>query len=605
MRPSLTGAAPSTSKPEHPPAESHAKAPGSGLLPRGILAGAWLAAAAVHLSLPPGQRQLTWPLLYLALEALAGLSLAYRAARSMGRTRLAWGLLAASALLEVPNLLLTVLHDRGCLPAWAAGATSYLSLASGILVLAGIISFPLGQKRGGLFRQRVLDSLIFASALLFLLWAMGIHASLQAASQGAAGQNMALRVFSAYLNVALLGGGLVFMTSYHPDCIRGPLGWLGASALAWLGAISCWTLTGLPSEVARQGWIVIAGAIPLFQGLAAWSPKSVEESLPDAEEGSRVAGLLPYLPVSIAVAALAGLLAWAPRQVGREAYAIFLAMVVLLLLRQFQAIQDLQAARRTLADRVQQRTLALEQAQEAVLRTERMNTLAMMGAGLAHDLNNLLGAVKGSADLAVMNLEDGIAPGKDELERIALAAERASLLTRRLMEFARREKEELRPMDLGQAVKAMEATLRLLLPKSVAFLMQVPANGPLAVLTSRVRLEQMMVNLVANAGDAMPSGGVLRIRVDQAGPDTDEAMIEVVDSGVGMTPDVLAKIFDPFFTTKAPGKGTGLGLSSLKAMVEEGGGRLEVESAPGQGARFRILVPRLPDGSLSPPLNPR
>ncbi|MBI1754496.1 MAG: hypothetical protein HY014_02525 [Acidobacteria bacterium] len=595
----MNGAAPSTPKPEPPAAESRAKASGSGLLPRSILVGLWLAAAALHLSLNPGQRQLTWPWLYLALEALAGLSLAYRAAGSMGRTRLAWGLLAASALLEVPNLLLTVLYGRGWLSSWAAGTTSYLSLASGILALAGILSFPVGRKRGGLFRQRVLDSLIFASALLFLLWVMGIHASLQAAGQG-----MGLRVFSAYLNVALLGGGLVFMTSYHPDCIRGPLGWLGASAFAWFGAVSCWTLTGLPPVVARQGWIVIAGAIPLFQGIAAWSPKSVEESLPPhAEEASRIAALLPYLPVIIAVATLASLLGWAPRQVNREAYAIFLGMVAMLLLRQFQAIQDLQAARRTLADRVHQRTLALEQAQEAMLRTERMNTLALMGAGLAHDLNNLLGAVKGSADLAVMNLEDGVAPGKDELERIALAAERASLLTRRLMEFARREKEELLPTNLGPAVKAMEATLRLLLPKSVVFLMQMPAKEPLAVLTSRIRLEQMMVNLVANAGDAMPGGGVLRIRVDQAGPDSNEAMIEVADSGVGMTPDVLAKIFDPFFTTKAPGKGTGLGLSSLKAMVEEGGGRLEVESAPGQGARFRILVPRLPDGSLSHPLS--
>ncbi|WLT32163.1 sensor histidine kinase [Geothrix sp. PMB-07] len=557
--------------------------------------GVWLVAAVVHVFLRAEQRLLTWPLSYLALEALAGLSLAYRAAKSVGRTRVAWGLVAASALLEVPNLLLTALHYRGLLPAWVVGATSYLSLTTGMLVLAGILSFPVGQKRGGLFRRRVLDSLVFAAALLFLLWVMGIHASLQMAGRG-----MGLRVFSAYLNVALLGGGLVFMTSYHPDCIRGPLGWLGASALAWLGAISCWTLMGLPPVVARQSWIIIAGAIPLFQGLAAWSTKSVEDSLPEAEVGGRLAGLLSYLPVSIAVAVLAALLAWAPQQVNREAYAIFLAMVMLLLLRQFQAIQDLQAARQTLAERVQQRTLALEQAQEAMLRTERMNTLALMGAGLAHDLNNLLGAVKGSADLAVMNLEDGLAPRKDELERIAMAAERASLLTRRLMEFARREKEELLPMDLGPAVQEMEATLRLLLPKSVAFLMQMPTQGPLTVLTSRIRLEQMLVNLVANAGDAMPGGGILRIRVDHAGSDLDEAMIEVMDSGVGMTAEVLARIFDPFFTTKAPGKGTGLGLSSLKAMVEEGGGRLEVESAPGQGTRFRILVPRLPDGALSP-----
>jgi signal transduction histidine kinase len=180
-----------------------------------------------------------------------------------------------------------------------------------------------------------------------------------------------------------------------------------------------------------------------------------------------------------------------------------------------------------------------------------------------------------------------------------MAADRAALLTRRLMEFARRENEALQPLDLGQAVSDMEATLRLLLPRSVAFSMSIRAGDPLMVLSSRMRLEQMLVNLVANASDAMPKGGSLSIRVDQVHPEDDQALIEVGDTGLGMTPEVLSRIFDPFFTTKAPGKGTGLGLSSLKAMVEESGGRLEVESEPGRGSRFRILVPLVP-GELSP-----
>jgi len=222
-----------------------------------------------------------------------------------------------------------------------------------------------------------------------------------------------------------------------------------------------------------------------------------------------------------------------------------------------------------------------------------------MGAGLAHDLNNLLGAVKGSADLAVMNLEEGIAPRPEELNRISMAADRAALLTRRLMEFARRENEELQSLDLCRAANDMEATLRLLLPRSVAFSMVVCPGDPLIIMSSRLRLEQMLVNLVANAGDAMPGGGSLSIRVDRIGPEAEQAMIEVEDTGVGMTPQVLSRIFDPFFTTKAPGKGTGLGLSSLKAMVEESGGRLEVESEPGQGSRFRILVPVLSGAAIS------
>jgi signal transduction histidine kinase len=465
--------------------------------------------------------------------------------------------------------------------------SSYLSLAEGILVLAGILSFPRGRERGGRFRRRVLDALIFAVSLLFLLWVMGVQGSLRSAAQG-----VGLRVFVAYLNVALLGGGLVFMTSYHPDRARGPLGWLAASACAWLAAVSCWTLTGLPTVIATEPWIILAGAIPLFQGLAAWSPRLVEESLVVANPEHKMAGLLPYLPVSIAVLVLAAMLAWAPRQATREAYAIFLIVVLLLLFRQVLAIEDLEAARRTLEDRVRQRTKALEQAQGTLLRIERMNTMALMGAGLAHDLNNLLSVIKSSAELAVMDLEASGQAVTRDLTRIATTADRAARLTGRLMGFVRRESEPLSPMDVVREIREMESMLRLLLPRSVRLHMVFPIEG-VFVRSSKLRLEQMLVNLVANAGGAMPEGGELTIYAGPGGPGTDDTLIEVADSGTGMTAEVLERIFDPFFTTKPSGKGVGLGLPSLKAMVEADGGRLEVSSEPGRGSRFRIFLPRM------------
>lgn len=560
-------------------------------LAKAVLVSAWALVALVHLFLPPDARLLAWPLGYLFLEVLACASLAYRAWRTPGEGRLAWWLLAASAFLEVPNLLLQFLLAKGHLP-WAGGLPSLFTLATGLLVLAGVLSFPKGLERGRMFRRRVVDSLIFTVSLLFLLWVMGVQGSLRSAAQG-----VGLRVFASYLNVVLLGGGLVFMTSYQPDRIRGPLGWLSASAGAWLGALSCWTLAGLPAVVASRDWIILAGAIPLFQGLAAWSPRSVDGAKASADPQGKAAGLLPYLPVAMAIVVMAVSLAWAPRNLTREAFALFLALVVILLLRQFQAIQDLLAARRTLELRVLQRTQALQQAQDTLIRTERMNTLALMGAGLAHDLNNLLGVVKSSADLVIMNLEDGVVPGTKDLVRIATAADRAALLTRRLMGYARREVEELLPMDLGREVRGMEGMLRLLIPRAVDLHIQVPAEEPLVVQSSRLRLEQMLVNLVANARDAMPEGGDLTIRIERR---EDLAMIEVADTGIGMTPETLSRIFDPFFTTKAPGKGTGLGLSSLKPRVEEGGGHLEVESQPGQGSRFRILIPILAGAALNP-----
>lgn len=558
--------------------------------PWGVLLGAWLTVAAVHLLSLPADRLLRWPLGYLVLEVLACASLAYRAWRAEEEGRLAWWLLAASAGLEVPNLVVTLALQQGVLSARLAWASSFLSLGTGLLVLAGVLSFPRGQERWGMFRRRVLDALIFAAALLFLLWVLGIQGSLGGAPAG-----VGMRVFVAYLNLALLGGGLIFMTSYHADRVRGPLGWLGASALAWLGGITCWTLAGLPGAVSSEPWILLAGGIPVFQGMAAWSPRKVEEALAGADPGRRGAGLLPYLPAAIAILALAALLAWAPGAVTRATSGIFLGLVVLLLLRQLQSIQDLTAARHTLEARVRERTRALEQAQDTLLKTERMNTLALMGAGLAHDLNNLLCAMKSSAELAVGHIEAGGVPATGDLTRIASTADRAATLTRRLMGFVRREAEELLPTDLGRELLDMEPTLRFLVPSDIHLRLEVIDPAPM-VRTSRLRVEQMLVNLVANARDAMPDGGSLVLRIGWGGPQGEHALIEVTDSGLGMSPEVLERIFEPFFTTKPPGKGTGLGLSSLKAIVEEGGGTLEVRSQPGRGSEFRILLPQVLPG---------
>jgi signal transduction histidine kinase len=576
-----------------PRAEGEATAIAGARPVRVMLVGTWALVALAHMATSPERRGLVWLVGYLLLEILTSASLGYRAWTVRGKGRVAWWLLTASALLDVFSISLWVLLALGRVIPWAPSLLRPLSLATGVLVLAGVLSFPKGMQQEGGDRRRVLDGLLFAASVLFLLWVLGAHGAVYS------DQGMGTRVLVAYLNAALLGGGLVFLTSNQPQRFKGPLGWLAASALVWLIVLSGWTLAGLPQVPELRWWWSLVGGIPVFQGLAACAPASAE-ALPITDDSRKVARMLPYFPVVGALGVMALLIPWATLNVMRGASGIFLAMVVLLLLRQFQAIQDLQAARRTLEDRVHQRTKALEQAQDTLLRTERMNTLALMGAGLAHDLNNLLGAVKGSADLAVMNLEDGIQPRAEELNRIAMAADRAALLTRRLMEFARRENEGLQPLDLCQAAKEMELTLRLLLPKSVAFSMTVGSGGSLVVMSSRLRLEQMMVNLVANAGDAMPKGGSLHIRVDRIGLETDQAMVEVEDTGVGMAPDVLSRIFDPFFTTKAPGKGTGLGLSSLKAMVQESGGRLEVESEPGRGSRFRILVPLVASDALSP-----
>ena len=541
----------------------------------------------IQVLLDPGRRAIPWFMGYLCLELLCCASLGYRAWTTRGEGRLAWWLLASAAFLDVVGVAFMLVAAPGVhVAAWASVLARLLSLGTAILVLAGILSFPKGKdRRRGDDWRRILDGLIFATSLLFLLWVVGVQAGLRAPGQG-----LGFRVLVAYLNASLLGGSLIYMTSYQPERFKGPLVWLGASALAWLVALSGWTLAGLPSAPEGNWWWAVVGGIPVFQGVAAWSPSF---ELPTVrEDPRRLVRLLPYLPMVVSLGAMAMLIPRASLDALRGASCIFLVMVVLLLLRQFQAIRDLRVARRTLEDRVHQRTKALEQAQGALLRTERMNTVALMGAGLAHDLNNLLTVIKSSAELANMSLEDGESPSSKDLQRMAASADRAAQLTQRLMGFARREAEELAPTDLGLELEQIESTLRLLLPHTVSLLVEVSREEPLVVLSSRLQLEQILVNLVANARDAMPGGGHLSIRLGLA-PDLDQAMIEVADTGTGMAPEILERIFDPFFTTKPPGKGTGLGLPSIKAMVEASGGRLEVSSEPGQGTRFRILMPRL------------
>jgi signal transduction histidine kinase len=562
---------------------------------RSLLITAWAAVALIHLALVPGLRVRFLTLGYLVLELLASASLGFRASRSCGAARRAWGLLALSAGLEVLNLALDLPGLHGRLGAGFQVVTNLLTLASGMLVLAGVLSFPRRTDPEGRLR-RVLDGLIFATSILFLLWLLGLRTALQPPVHG-----IAVRVLVDYLNVALLGGSLVFLMSDQLSFLRGPVGWLGASALAWLLGLAWFTLAGFAPTQGQAGWLAVVGAIPLFQGLAAWSPWEPLAAETQAPVHPRLARLLPYAPAVPAVAALAYLLPRAPLELMRGAIGIFLLLVVLLMLRQFQTIQDLQVARRTLEDRVHARTRALEQAQDTLLRTERMNTLALMGAGLAHDLNNLLAVMKAASELALLEAEEGRPPAPESLARIAETADRAATLTRHLMGFVRQEEDAPAPLDLRTALDEVQKTLRMLVPRGVSLQISLPSDLALIVRSSRARLEQMLVNLVVNAVDAMPAGGRLDIQVGPSHSESARVAIEVADTGCGMAPEVLERIFDPFFTTKPPGKGTGLGLPSLKALVEEAGGRMEVESHVGRGSRFRILLPEYREFNSSQP----
>jgi signal transduction histidine kinase len=227
------------------------------------------------------------------------------------------------------------------------------------------------------------------------------------------------------------------------------------------------------------------------------------------------------------------------------------------------------------------------QLREQLERSQRLNGLGQLAGGVAHDFNNLLAVIGGYARLLDRRLADN-PELRLQAGEIVAAADRGAELTRQMLVFSRGTVAEAQACDVNRAIEGSEMLLRRAAGELVELrLILVRAAPPVAL--GRGRIEQILLNLTLNARDAMPGGGTLTIRTDVR----DAAVrLTVVDTGDGMSPEVVAHAFDPFFTTKAEGKGTGLGLSVVYGIVERAGGRIELDSTPGMGTRFAIDLPR-------------
>jgi len=229
---------------------------------------------------------------------------------------------------------------------------------------------------------------------------------------------------------------------------------------------------------------------------------------------------------------------------------------------------------------------ARRQLESQLLHAQKMEGLGRLAGGVAHDFNNLLTAVIGYLDLLALNA----APSSEEsgFVRQALeAADQAADLTRQLLTFARRQPVQLVPQNLNALIERMAPLLRRLMPANVDILTQL-AGTPCWTRADAGQLEQVLVNLVFNARDAMPEGGrLLLATLREAGG----VRLVVEDSGVGMDAETRAQVFEPFFTTKDVGRGSGLGLATVYGVVQQCGGNVSVESEPGRGARFTVWLP--------------
>jgi PAS domain S-box-containing protein len=251
--------------------------------------------------------------------------------------------------------------------------------------------------------------------------------------------------------------------------------------------------------------------------------------------------------------------------------------------------------------------------EEQLRQSQKLEAIGRLAGGVAHDFNNILMSIMGSADLLLMQFSPDD-PARGEATEIKQSVQRGAGLTRQLLAFSRRQATSPRLFALGDVIAGMDTMLRRLIGPEIDLIIVRPPV-PAMVIADPAQIEQVVLNLVINARDAMPEGGRLTVRIEEV--DLDEAAavtqvegragryarLSVSDTGTGIDAQTRAKLFEPFFTTKEHGKGTGLGLSIVYGIVKQSGGYINVVSEPGRGATFLIYLPTAtaaePSGALA------
>jgi signal transduction histidine kinase len=277
--------------------------------------------------------------------------------------------------------------------------------------------------------------------------------------------------------------------------------------------------------------------------------------------------------------------------------------------------EELRRSKGELEMRVKERTAELERANELLkqevaqraaaerqlVQVQKLEAVGRLAGGVAHDFNNLLGVILGRSSMVQSRLspED---PLWEDMEAIRLACRQGASLTHHMISFSRGAPVDVRPLDLNELVHGFAAGILRLVGEDIELDVELDAR-PLYVLADHAQLEQILINLVVNARDAMPDGGKLTLRTSRselAGETAvstatlrpgEYAVLSVADTGTGMSSEAQSKIFDPFYSTKPSGQGTGLGLSTVYGIVQRSQGGIDLVSAPGAGATFTLFFP--------------
>jgi two-component system, cell cycle sensor histidine kinase and response regulator CckA len=283
-------------------------------------------------------------------------------------------------------------------------------------------------------------------------------------------------------------------------------------------------------------------------------------------------------------------------------------------------VDDLANAINTMATDMELRARAESRAQaelraseERLRHAQKLETVGQLAAGVAHNFNNLLTVIAGFTELLMARHPD--AADRSDLEEIRKAAQRGALLTRQLLAFSRRQDAAPAKLDLNQTITELRDMLARVIREDITLDIS-PAHAPAWVLIDPHEVEQVVLNLVLNARDAMPSGGSISIdishvmlHVGMPAPQPPPATgwyvrISVADKGTGIDPEVLEHLFEPFFTTKDAGKGTGMGLASVDGIVRLSRGAITVDTTPGKGTTFSVYFPAVPADFVVPSRTP-
>jgi signal transduction histidine kinase len=526
----------------------------------------------------------------IAITTFAAAALSYqRASQNAGESK-GWRRIAAAETFVSVSLLGFAASTYN-----PALSRPILQATAALFVVGYLVVFPWAiwslpwRKRHSAPGVHWLGSLTFVGSLVLTLYFLNAWSIQGAGLVGTA-------LFVIYLRLVGTGGVILYLISEDPRRIRGVLGWFLVALVAgtfMLGMTYLLIARGYSAVVPLMALPIVTAAL---LACAAVSGAPVEPAQKSADQNlQRWWEALMGLPLLIAGAVLV----IRGDEVVRVEVLMFVVLASLLALRQFLLMDQLSSAKETLErvnanleESVRQRTASLEAMQAAAMRTEKANAVAVLGAGVVHDLNNELTTVQTSLDLiSTARSHDG-----ESRQWAAIARDssrRAGALVSRLMTFARQKERPPEVFDLNSELTHVQGLLTMALRRNIRLRLELCAT-PVWVEASRTAIEQMIVNLVCNSRDAIEGDGEIVVILGREDYDSvSKAVIQVRDNGKGIAAEVVAHIFEPFFTTKEDGKGTGLGLPSVKATVETLGGDITVSSAAGRGTVFTLSIPAL------------